>query len=173
MKILKTELKDCLLIHPDIYEDDRGFFLETFQNKKFKKLTNTNYKFVQDNQSFSYKNVLRGMHYQKNKPQGKLVHVSHGEIYDVVIDLRDNSPTYNLWQGFHLSSTNNKQLWVPPGFAHGFLVISDYAVFNYKCTDYYDPSDEHSIHWNDPFLDINWPTDNPIVSKKDSEAPYL
>ena len=129
--------------------------------------------FVQDNHSRSSKGVLRGLHFQKTKPQGKLVRVVRGEVYDVAVDIRKGSPTFGQWEGVILSEENKTQLWVPPGFAHGFVVLSDTADFEYKCTDYYDPSDEGSILWNDPDLDIPWPIDNPILSNKDARADRL
>ena len=129
--------------------------------------------FVQDNHSNSKKGILRGLHFQKNKPQGKLVRVVTGEVFDVAVDLRHDSITYGKWEGVFLSDKNKKQMWVPPGFAHGFLVISDYVDFEYKCSDYYDPSDEGCIRWNDPTININWPTKDPILSDKDLNAPFL
>ena len=129
--------------------------------------------FVQDNYSRSSKSVLRGLHFQKKKPQGKLVRVVRGEVYDVAIDIRPDSQTFGEWEAVILSDENKKQFWIPPGFAHGFLVLSDIADFEYKCTDYYDPSDEGSILWNDPDLNISWPIENPILSKKDLNASSL
>lgn len=170
MKIFKTKLKDCLIIEPKVYKDDRGFFLETFQSSRYDDLANISLPFVQDNYSRSSKGVLRGLHYQKKKPQGKLVRVVKGEVYDVAVDLRSDSPTYGSWEAVHLSEENKTQFWVPPGFAHGFVVISDTADFEYKCTDYYDPSDEGCILWNDPDLNISWPIENPKLSDKDSHA---
>lgn len=173
MNITKTKLMDCVIIEPKVYGDERGFFLETYQCQRYKDLANIKYNFVQDNYSRSSKNVLRGLHFQKNNPQGKLVRVVKGEVYDVAVDIRPSSPSYKQWVGVNLSEKNKKQLWVPPGFAHGFLVLSDIADFEYKCTDYYDPSDEGSIIWNDPELGIKWPTKNPILSSKDLEALKL
>ena len=173
MKVIKTSLKDCIIIKPDIYGDNRGFFLETYQEDRYKNIANITHKFVQDNHSRSSKNVLRGLHFQKRKPQGKLVRVSSGEVFDVAVDIRPNSPTYGKWESVILSEENKKQLWVPPGFAHGFLVLSDFADFEYKCTDYYDPSDEQSLLWNDIELGIKWPSKNPILSVKDKNAMNL
>ena len=173
MNITKTKLMDCVIIEPKVYGDERGFFLETYQCQRYKDLANIKYNFVQDNYSRSSKNVLRGLHFQKNNPQGKLVRVVKGEVYDVAVDIGPSSPSYKQWVGVNLSEKNKKQLWVPPGFAHGFLVLSDIADFEYKCTDYYDPSDEGSIIWNDPELGIKWPTKNPILSSKDLEALKL
>ena len=170
MEIKKTRLKDCLIIEPKIFEDQRGFFYETYHLDKYKNIANIDYKFVQDNLSSSKKNVLRGLHFQKKKPQGKIVRVIKGEVFDVAVDLRVDSDTFGKWESHLLSEINKKQYWIPPGFAHGFLVISEEALVEYKCTDFYDPDDEGSIIWNDPSLNIDWPLSNPIVSIKDSEA---
>jgi len=173
MNVVKTKLHDCLIIEPKVFGDERGFFLETFQAERYAELVGITSPFVQDNHSRSSKAVLRGLHYQKTKPQGKLVRVVSGEVYDVAVDIRQGSPTFGQWEGVILSETNKKQFWVPPGFAHGFLVISDTADFEYKCTDYYDPSDEGSVLWNDPDLGISWPTATPILSNKDASANRL
>ena len=173
MKIVKTSLSDCVIIEPKVYDDDRGFFLETFQVKRYAELANISLPFVQDNHSRSSKNVLRGLHFQKTKPQGKLVRVLSGKVYDVAVDLRKNSSTFGQWEAVILTEQNKKQFWIPPGFAHGFLVLSDFADFEYKCTDYYDPSDEGSLLWNDPSLNIPWPTTSPILSSKDSGALFI
>ena len=173
MNVVKTKLHDCLIIEPKVFGDERGFFLETFQAERYAKFVGITLPFVQDNHSHSSKGVLRGLHYQKTKPQGKLVRVVSGEVYDVALDIRQGSPTFGQWEGVILSETNKKQFWVPPGFAHGFLVISDTADFEYKCTDYYDPADEGSVLWNDPDLGIPWPTANPILSIKDASANRL
>jgi len=170
MNVLKTKLHDCVIIEPKVFGDERGFFLETFQAERYAELAGITLPFVQDNYSRSLKAVLRGLHYQKTKPQGKLVRVVRGEVYDVAVDIRQDSTTFGQWEGVILSEENNRQFWVPPGFAHGFLVLSDTADFEYKCTDYYDPSDEGSILWNDPELAITWPTSSPIVSAKDEIA---
>lgn len=170
MEIKKTRLKDCLIIEPKIFEDQRGFFYETYHLDKYKNIANIDYKFVQDNLSSSKKNVLRGLHFQKKKPQGKIVRVIKGEVFDVAVDLRVDSDTFGKWESHLLSEINKKQYWIPPGFAHGFLVVSEEALVEYKCTDFYDPDDEGSIIWNDPSLNIDWPLSNPIVSIKDSEA---
>ena len=172
MNIIQTKLANCVIIEPKVYGDDRGFFLETFQAERYTTAGIT-LPFVQDNHSRSSKGVLRGLHFQKTKPQGKLVRVVRGEVYDVAVDIRLGSPTYGRWEAVVLSEDNKKQFWVPPGFAHGFMVISDSADFEYKCTDYYDPSDEGSLLWNDPDLNIPWPIDNPILSEKDAQAPLL
>ena len=143
MRVIKTKIIDCVIIEPKVYDDDRGFFLETFQLSRYKDLAGISDLFVQDNHSRSSKNVLRGLHYQKTKPQGKLVRVVKGEVYDVAVDIRKDSPSYGQWEGVILSEENKKQLWVPPGFAHGFVVLSDIADFEYKCTDYYAVSYTH------------------------------
>jgi dTDP-4-dehydrorhamnose 3,5-epimerase len=173
VKVIKTKLSECIIIEPTIYGDDRGFFLETFQCNRYAKLAKINLPFVQDNHSRSVKNVLRGLHFQKNKPQGKLVRVVRGEVFDVAVDLRPSSSTYLQWHSVILSAKNKKQFWVPPGFAHGFLVLSDIADFEYKCTEYYDSEDEASISWDDPQLQISWPVKNPILSDKDINALKL
>ena len=172
MNIIKTKLSDCIIIEPKVYCDDRGFFLETFQAERYATVGIT-LPFVQDNHSRSSKGVLRGLHFQKTKPQGKLVRVVRGEVYDVAVDIRLGSPTYGRWEAVVLSEDNKKQFWVPPGFAHGFMVISDFADFEYKCTDYYDPTDEGSLLWNDPDLNIPWPIKSPLLSEKDALAPLL
>ncbi len=170
MNITKTKLNDCLIIEPKVYGDERGFFLETFQAKRYSEIANINLPFVQDNHSRSSKGVLRGLHFQKTKPQGKLVRVVSGEVYDVVVDIRFGSSTFGYWEAFTLSEDNKTQLWVPPGFAHGFLVLSNTADFEYKCTDYYDPSDEGILMWNDSTLNISWPISNPKLSEKDANG---
>ena len=173
MNVIKTKLKDCVIIEPKVFGDERGFFLETFQAERYAALAGINLLFVQDNHSRSSKAVLRGLHYQKTKPQGKLVRVVRGEVYDVAVDIRQDSPTFGQWEGVILSEENKRQFWVPPGFAHGFVVLSETADFEYKCTDYYDPSDEGSLLWSDPDLNIPWPIDNPKLSEKDANAPLL
>jgi dTDP-4-dehydrorhamnose 3,5-epimerase len=170
MKIIPTKLSGCLLIEPKVFGDERGFFMESFQVNRYKELADINYNFVQDNHSRSSKGVLRGLHYQQTKPQGKLVRVVRGEVFDVVVDITKQSPTYGSWYGVRLSEFNKRQLWIPPGFAHGFQVISDLADFEYKCTDYYSPEDEKSILWNDSDLDISWPIKDAILSLKDASA---
>jgi len=167
MKIISTPITNAFIIQPDVFEDDRGFFLETFQEKRYQQEAGITLPFVQDNYSRSSYGVLRGLHFQKTKPQGKLVRVAQGAVFDVAVDIRTNSPTYSHWAGAYLSDKNKRQLWVPPGLAHGFLVLSDTADFEYKCTDYYDPSDEDCLLWNDPNIAIQWPTDTPTLSEKD------
>ena len=173
MIVTKTKLDDCVIIEPKVFGDERGFFLETFQAERYANLVGISSPFVQDNHSRSSKGILRGLHFQKTKPQGKLVRVVRGEVYDVAVDIRKGSATFGEWEGVILSEDNKKQFWVPPGFAHGFVVLSDNADFEYKCTDYYDPSDEGSILWSDPDLDIPWPTVNPVLSTKDESAKRL
>ena len=173
MKVSHSKLKGCVIIEPRVFGDERGFFLETFQAVRYQQEAGIDLVFVQDNHSRSARGVLRGLHFQKTKPQGKLVRVVRGEVYDVAVDIRNGSPTFGEWEGVILSEDNKKQFWVPPGFAHGFVVLSDTADFEYKCTDYYDPSDEGSILWNDPDLDIPWPIANPVLSTKDQSAKRL
>ena len=173
MNIIKTSLNDCVIIEPKVFGDERGFFLETFHTSRYAGLVGISLPFVQDNHSRSSKNVLRGLHFQKTKPQGKLVRVVRGEVYDVAVDIRKASSTFGHWEGVILSEENKKQFWIPPGFAHGFVVLSNIADFEYKCTDYYDPSDEGSILWSDPDLGIDWPVEGPILSNKDINADKL
>jgi|TARA_B110000014_G_C19867565_1_gene449240 dTDP-4-dehydrorhamnose 3,5-epimerase len=173
VNIVQTSLQGCLIIEPKVFGDKRGFFLETFHTSRYAELAGISLSFVQDNYSRSSKKVLRGLHFQKTKLQGKLVSVVRGEVYDVAVDIRKGSSTFGQWVGVILSEENKKQLWVPPGFAHGFVVLSEVADFQYKCTDYYDPSDEGSILWNDPDLAISWPVENPILSDKDINANKL
>ena len=174
MKVIETKIPEVKIIEPSVFGDDRGFFLETFQVARYKELAGIELDFVQDNYSRSTKGVLRGLHFQKTKPQGKLVRVVRGEVFDVAVDIRKNSTTFGQWQGVILSEGNKRQFWVPPGFAHGFLVLSDTADFEYKCTDYYDPQDEGSLRWNDPTLDIDWPNVEDIqLFDKDSTASFF
>ena len=173
MKISHSKLKGCVIIEPRVFGDDRGFFLETFQAVRYEQEAGIDLPFVQDNHSRSARGVLRGLHFQKTKPQGKLVRVVRGEVYDVAVDIRKGSATFGEWEGVILSEDNKKQFWVPPGFAHGFVVLSTTADFEYKCTDYYDPSDEGCILWSDPDLDIPWPIANPVLSTKDESAKRL
>jgi dTDP-4-dehydrorhamnose 3,5-epimerase len=168
MQFIKTKIPDVVIFEPKVFGDDRGFFYESFNAKAFLEATGCEVSFVQDNHSKSAKNVLRGLHYQIQQPQGKLVRVAVGEVYDVAVDLRRSSEYFGQWVGVHLSAENNRQLWVPPGFAHGFLVMSENAEFLYKTTDYYAPAYERSLLWNDPELGIEWPiTEDPILSGKD------
>ena len=170
MNVVKTGVQDVVIIEPKIFGDNRGFFLETFQVDRYREQAGINFEFVQDNHSRSSKGVLRGLHFQKTKPQGKLVRVVRGEVFDVAVDIRKNSPTFGKWAGVILSEENKKQLWVPPGLAHGFVTLSDTADFEYKCTDYYDPSDEGCLIWNDPNVGIDWPIETPLLSGKDAEG---
>ena len=170
MQVIDTSIPDVKIIEPKVFGDDRGFFLETFQIDRYKELVGIELPFVQDNHSRSSKGVLRGLHFQKTKPQGKLVRVVKGEVFDVAVDVRKDSPTYGKWEGVILSEENKRQFWVPPGFAHGFVVLSDIADFEYKCTDFYDPSDEGSLMWNDPDIAIDWPlTDDEVMNLQLSE----
>jgi len=173
MKVTESGIKGVFIIEPDVYEDDRGFFMETFHIERYRKLLGMNLDFVQDNISRSSKNVLRGMHFQRNYPQGKIVKASRGEILDVIVDLRKDSPTYGTWESFKLSEQNKLQVWIPPGLAHGFLVMSDSADFEYKCTEYYHPEDQNCLMWNDPEVAIDWPINDPILSEKDQRGLSL
>lgn len=150
-----------------------AFFLETFEKKRYQDMLEIDYDFVQDNHSRSTKGVLRGLHYQTVHPQGKLVRVVRGEVFDVAVDIRPNSPTYGKWEGVILSEENKKQFWIPPGLAHGFIVLSDIADFEYKCTDYYNPTGEGCLLWNDPQVGIQWPLSNPMLSEKDKAGKLL
>lgn len=175
MKFLPTAIPDAIVIEPDVFADPRGFFLETWSRKKFAE-AGLNVDFVQDNHSRSGRNVLRGLHYQLQNPQGKLVRVTLGEVFDVVVDIRRSSPTFGKWNGQILSAENKKLFWVPPGLAHGFLVLSDVAEFQYKCTDFYNPAAERCIIWNDPTLNIDWPCNDPqqlLLSGKDRAGVLL
>ncbi len=168
-KFSNTPLKDLILIEPKVFEDNRGYFFESYNYNSFLE-AGLNINFVQDNRSMSTRGVLRGLHFQLNKPQGKMVSVLCGEVFDVAVDLRKESPSYGKWHGELLSSENRKQLYIPPGFAHGFLVLSNQALFAYKCTDYYDPNDESGIIWNDGTIGVKWPIDmivEPLLSEKD------
>ncbi len=168
MKILATAIPDALIIEPQVFGDERGFFFESYNARKFAELTGLKTEFVQDNHSRSARNVLRGLHYQIRQPQGKLVRVVAGAVYDVAVDIRKNSPTFGKWEGVELSAENKRMLWVPPGFAHGFLVLSEYAEFLYKTTDYWASEHERCIAWNDPDLNIAWPLQGePQLSAKD------
>ena len=174
MKITSTAIPEVLLFEPVVHKDDRGYFMETFRKSLFDE-RGLHMDFVQDNQSMSKKGALRGLHYQLEHPQGKLARVLSGQIFDVAVDLRKSSPSFGHWVGEVLSAENRKQLWIPPGFAHGFLVLSDTAELNYKCTDYFHPEDEHSLLWRDPEVHIKWPEiDGKItLSEKDQAAKML
>ncbi|WP_439670937.1 dTDP-4-dehydrorhamnose 3,5-epimerase [Cupriavidus necator] len=174
LNIVRTEIEEVLIIEPKVFGDDRGFFFESFNARQFAEATGVQREFVQDNHSRSAHGVLRGLHYQIQSPQGKLVRVVSGEVFDVAVDIRRSSPTFGRWVGAHLSAQNKRQLWVPEGFAHGFVVLSDSAEFLYKTTDYYLPQYERSILWNDPELAIDWPFDGtPVLSAKDAAAVTL
>lgn len=174
MQVTALSIPDVLLIEPKVFGDARGFFYESFNLKKFEDAIGRNVNFVQDNHSKSAKGVLRGLHYQIQHPQGKLVRVVAGEVFDVAVDIRKSSPTFGKWVGEILSAENKKQLWVPEGFAHGFVVLSESAEFLYKTTDYYYPEHERCISWNDPTLSIQWPfTDEPALSQKDRSGATL
>ena len=175
MKVTRLAIPDVVLIEPDVFGDERGFFFESFNQKKFDEATGLSPTFVQDNHSRSSKGVLRGLHYQlPPKAQGKLVRVTQGEVFDVAVDIRKSSPTFGKWVGEHLSAENKKQLWIPQGFAHAFLTITETAEFLYKTTNYYSPEHERSIRWDDPEIGIDWANDiTPILSAKDAEAPAL
>lgn len=174
MKVVPTELPGVLILEPKVFGDERGFFYESFNARDFKQDTGIEADFVQDNHSRSQKGVLRGLHYQLEQAQGKLVRVTAGEVLDVAVDIRRSSPTFGRWASVLLSAENNRQLWIPQGFAHGFLVLSDYAEFLYKTTDYYQPRVERCIRWNDPDLAIDWQlTDIPKLSEKDQNGRSL
>lgn len=171
MEVIKTVIPDVLILKPRVFNDERGFFLESFNHKKFETEIGRKVEFVQDNHSKSVKGVLRGLHYQQNPfAQGKLIRCIYGEIFDVAVDIRKDSKTYGKWVGVHLSSENKAQLWIPEGFAHGFLTLSESAEILYKTTNYYSPKYERSILWNDNRLNINWPAIPSIISEKDQMA---
>ncbi len=174
MRIITTKIPDVLIIEPKVFGDDRGFFFESFNKKEFAQATGINSEFVQDNHSKSAHGVLRGLHYQLKQAQGKLVRICRGEVLDVVVDIRVSSPTFGHWESIILSAENKRQLWVPPGFAHGFVVRSEAAEFLYKTTDYYAPEHERCIRWDDKDLGIDWQlTGQPLVSEKDSRGVTL
>jgi len=174
MKATPTAIPDVIVLEPKVFGDERGFFFESYNERVFSELTGIKINFVQDNHSRSARNVLRGLHYQIKQPQGKLVRVTMGEVFDVAVDLRRSSPTFGQWIGEYLSSKNKRQLWIPVGFAHGFVVLSDEAEFLYKTTDYYAPEHERSIRWNDPEIGIQWPEGiDPILSEKDKQGITL
>ncbi len=174
MQVTKLSIPDVVLFEPRVFGDERGFFFESFNNRVFEEATGLKRNFVQDNHSRSVKNVLRGLHYQIQHPQGKLVRVTVGEVFDVAVDIRKSSPTFGKWVGETLSAENKRMMWVPEGFAHGFVVLSDVAEFLYKTTDYWYPEHERSIIWNCPDIGIQWPIDgDPILAKKDAEGFIL
>ena len=174
MKVIETDIPDVLIIEPKVFGDERGFFYESFNAAAFEAATGLNRTFVQDNHSKSQRGVLRGLHYQIQQPQGKLVRVVAGEVFDVAVDLRRSSPTFGRWVGVNLSAQNQRQLWIPEGFAHGFVVLSESAEFLYKTTDYYAPEHERSLLWNDPQIGIEWPFQElPQLSQKDLAGKIL
>ena len=173
MNVLKTSLSGVVVIEPNIHNDQRGFFLETFREDAFWDLIQPGLKFVQDNHSRSCRGVLRGLHLQTRRPQGKLVRVARGEIFDVAVDLRADSPSFGRWEGVVLNDETHSMLYVPPGLAHGFLVLSEFADVQYKCTDYYDPGFESGLRWNDKDVGIQWPSDPLHLSEKDGALPGL
>lgn len=171
MKITRTAIPEVIVIEPNVFGDERGFFFESFNQKEFEKAIDRKISFVQDNHSKSARNVLRGLHYQIQQPQGKLVRAVVGEVFDVAVDIRKSSPTFGKWVGEILSAANKRQLWIPEGFAHGFVVLSEYAEFLYKTTDYWAPQYERCISWNDPELAIDWhASETPILSAKDEQG---
>ncbi|HNT35179.1 MAG TPA: dTDP-4-dehydrorhamnose 3,5-epimerase [bacterium] len=172
MRITPVEIPGILVIEPDVFRDSRGLFLETYHQAKYFQ-SGIREPFVQDNRSRSLKNVIRGLHAQRQQTQGKLIHVIEGEIYDVAVDVRRGLPTFGKWFGIKLSQDNFKQVFIPPGFVHGFAVLSDFAQVEYKCTDFYRPEEEITIRWNDPDIGIDWQIKNPILSDKDRNAPLL
>lgn len=170
MEYQSLAIPDVKLITPKVFGDERGFFMETFRQSEFEEHCG-HYQFVQDNHSSSRQGILRGLHFQLKQPQGKLVRVTRGEVFDVAVDMRQSSPTFGQWVGATLNETNKQLLWVPPGFAHGFYVTSDMAEFQYKCTDYYAPGDEYSLLWNDPTVGVEWPEgSDPKLSAKDADG---
>jgi dTDP-4-dehydrorhamnose 3,5-epimerase len=174
MKVIRSAIPDVLILEPKVYGDERGFFFESYNEKVLAEVAGIASHFVQDNHSRSAKNVLRGLHYQIKQPQGKLVRVIAGEVFDVAVDIRRNSPSFGKWAGFNLSAENKRMAWIPPGFAHGFLVLSDYAEFLYKTTDYWMPEYERCIRWNDTDLAVDWPFQgDPVLSAKDQAGVAL
>jgi dTDP-4-dehydrorhamnose 3,5-epimerase len=171
--VKKTEIEGLLIIEPKVFGDDRGFFLETYNQKRYQEAGIPG-KFVQDNLSFSKRDVVRGLHFQSPNAQGKLVSCPMGEVFDVAVDIREGSPTFGKWVGVYLSADNKRQFWIPPGFAHGFLVTSETALFSYKCTEYYSPKDEKTVLWNDPEIGIKWPSrENFKLSDRDKSGMLL
>ena len=174
MQFTRLAIPEVVLLTPQVFGDERGFFMETFRQDEFEQHCG-NYQFVQDNHSSSGRGILRGLHYQHKHPQGKLVRVTRGEVFDVAVDMRQNSATYGQWVGSYLNDVNKQMLWLPPGFAHGFYVLSETAEFQYKCTDYYSPDDEYALLWNDPEVGIQWPLikASPTLSAKDLQGRPL
>lgn len=172
MKFIETPLSGCVVIEPQVFGDSRGFFYESYNAAKYRE-AGIDRKFVQSNVSRSARGVLRGLHYQWPRPQGKLVSVLEGEVYDVAVDIRHGSPTFGQWAGVMLTAENHRHFWVPEGFAHGFCVLSEYATFSYQCTDLYDAKADGGIRWNDPAIGIDWPLSQPLLSDKDGKTPLL
>jgi dTDP-4-dehydrorhamnose 3,5-epimerase len=172
MKFIETSLPGCVVIEPQVFGDSRGFFYESYNEAKYRE-AGIDRRFVQSNVSRSARGVLRGLHYQWPHPQGKLVSVLEGEVYDVAVDIRRGSPTFGQWAGVMLTAENHRHFWIPEGFAHGFCVVSDFATFSYQCTDLYDAKADGGIRWNDPAIGIDWPISSPLLSDKDSKAPLL
>ena len=173
MRVIHTEIPDVVLIEPEVFSDARGFFFESFNRRRFAEVTGRDIEFVQDNHTRSVKNVLRGLHYQVQQPQGKLVRATQGAVFDVAVDIRHSSPSFGRYVGLELSADNRRMLWIPEGFAHGFVVISDSAEVLYKTTQYWSPEFECSVAWNDPVIGVPWPVREPILSAKDRQAPSL
>jgi dTDP-4-dehydrorhamnose 3,5-epimerase len=170
MKVIRTEIPEVLILEPKVFEDPRGFFLESYNRKTFMEATGLDVEFVQDNHSRSGKNVLRGLHYQIGQPQGKLIRVTFGEVWDVAVDLRKSSSTFGKWVSIHLKGLSKQMAWIPPGFAHGFVVTSDVADVQYKTTDYYSPQHERVLLWNDAEVGIRWPVASPILNERDKRG---
>jgi dTDP-4-dehydrorhamnose 3,5-epimerase len=172
MNVIPCEIEGLRIIEPKVFGDERGFFLETWNRQRYH-AAGLDFDFVQDNVSLSRRGILRGLHFQNPYSQGKLVHVLQGEVFDVAVDLRRSSPTFGRWHGLTLSGENKRQFFIPPGFAHGFLVLSETAMFAYKCTEFYAPQNELTLAWNDPAIGIQWPLDNPQLSEKDARGQRL
>ena len=172
MKVTTCDLHGLLIIEPDVFGDNRGYFMESWNRQRYRE-AGLEFDLVQDNFSLSRRGTLRGLHFQNPLAQGKLVSVLQGEVFDVGVDIRRRSPTFGRWFGMTLSAENKRQFFLPPGFAHGFLVLSEMALFHYKCTDYYSPKDEQGFRWDDPDVGIKWPVESPILSKRDAAAPCL
>ena len=172
MKVTTCDLQGLLIIEPDVFGDNRGYFMESWNRQRYRD-AGVDFDFVQDNFSLSRRGTLRGLHFQNPLAQGKLVSVLQGEVFDVGVDIRRSSPTFGRWFGMTLSAENKRQFFLPPGFAHGFLVLSEMALFHYKCTDYYSPKDERGFRWDDPEVGIRWPVENPTLSDRDAAAPRL
>jgi len=172
MKVTTCDLQGLLIIEPEVFGDSRGYFMESWNRQRYRE-AGLNFDFVQDNFSLSRRGTLRGLHFQNPLAQGKLVSVLQGDVFDVGVDIRRVSPTFGRWFGMTLSGENKRQFYLPPGFAHGFLVLSEMALFHYKCTDYYSPQDEQGFRWDDPDVGIEWPVENPLLSKRDAAAPRL